>query len=145
MSVDHDLSAIAQIDEQDYSPRHEKKHNRNISDRNLDLDEVDINLEDFDDMDQREDLDKLNVVDNDLINNYDDFADTLNKDIDYKDNMTQIKKKDSNNLTIDINNSNYKELGDIFEKIEEFDSFFGTISPKMRAQESPKANIQLAQ
>lgn len=44
-----------------------------------------------------------------------------------------MKKKESNNLTIEIKNSNYKDLGDIFEKIDEFDTIFGTISPKMRA------------
>ena len=84
-------------------------------------------------MDNRIDLDKLNVVDNDLINTYDDFANTLNDDINNKDNMAQMKKKESNNLTIEIKNSNYKDLGDIFEKIDEFDTIFGTISPKMRA------------
>lgn len=58
-----------------------------MSGRSLDLDEVDINLDDSDEMDNRIDLDKLNVVDNDLINTYDDFANTLNDDINNKDNM----------------------------------------------------------
>lgn len=87
LSVDHDLSAIAQLDEQDYSPRNQKKRNSQLSARSLDLDDVDINLDDSDEMDNRIDLDKLNVVDNDLINAYDDFANTLNHDIDNKENM----------------------------------------------------------
>lgn len=35
-----------------------------------------------------------------------------------------MKKKENNNLTIEIKNSNYKDLGDIFEKIDEFDTIF---------------------
>ena len=56
-----------------------------------------------------------------------------------------MKKKENNNLTIEIKNSNYKDLGDIFEKIDEFDTIFGTISPKMRALMSPKGNNLLGE
>jgi hypothetical protein len=48
-----------------------------------------MNLGYFDEMNQRNnDLDKLNYVAHDLVNSYDDFANTLNLDIDQQDNMT---------------------------------------------------------
>ena len=34
---------------------------------------------------------------------------------------------------MDIKQSPHKELGDIFEKIEEFDNVFGTISPTLQS------------
>lgn len=101
-------------------------------------------MDDFDEMDNpnRDSADKLNEVDNDL-NTFDDFANTLNMAIDSKDNMAKAKK--DNNLTIEIKNSNFKELGDIFDKIDEFDSFFGTISPRQKANEAFKNNKQPGQ
>lgn len=102
---------------------------------------LEINLDDFDDLDQRDGDAKLDDVDNDL-NTFDDFANDLNIAIDNKENMSKDKKE---NLTIDIKHSNYKELGDIFEKIDEFDSMFGTVSPKFKDQDAYQSGQQPAQ
>lgn len=81
-SVDPDLSAIAQIDDNDYSAQPEK--------RDLQLDEVEINLDDSDELD-RQGTNKLNEVDTDL-NTFDDFANSLNEAIDSHQNMAVPKK-----------------------------------------------------
>ena len=115
MTVDHDLSAIAQIDDNDndYSPKEKKVEDPLTND--LALHEDEIYLDDPD------------------MNNFDDFANCLNQAIDNHDNMATVKK---NNMSLNIHNSNHhKEFGDIFEKIEEFDSIFGTISPNSNSPE----------
>ena len=123
----HDLSAIAQVDDQDYSPQ-DSKAITNLTD-DLALDDVDINLDDSDELDNvnnRED--KMNAVDNDL-NTFDDFASSLNKAIGNNDNIIQ----NDNNLNINTKSNRKDEIEDIkniFEKIDEFDNIFGTLSPE---------------
>lgn len=120
------------------------------------LDDVDIDLDDSDEEGQGQErgashFGRLND-DEDAIRNFDDFANSLDQAIsDGKNigkNNDQAKK---GNLTIDAaggNSSsnafikNHKGFGDIFEKIDEFDSLFGTISPTMKAApEDPFAEL----
>lgn len=57
----------------------------------LALDEVEINLDDSDEIDQRAGEDKLNEVEHDL-NTFDDFANSLDLAINNNDNMATVKK-----------------------------------------------------
>lgn len=123
----HDLSAIAQVDDQDYSPQDQKTINHLADD--LALDDVDINLDDSDELDNVNNREvKMNTVDRDL-NSFDDFAISLNQAIGNHDN---ILTNDSN-LKIKTKAATPKEeiedIKNIFEKIDEFDNIFGTLSP----------------
>lgn len=104
----------------------------------LALDDVDINLDDSDEMEgnnndnlnNRIDSDKLNAVDNDL-DAYDDFANSLNKAIgDGADNNLKGKQ---DQLKIDMKAKEIEDIKNIFEKIDEFDNIFGTMSPDARS------------
>ena len=121
--VPHDLSAIAQVDDQEYSPQDRKAINHLAND--LALDDVDINLDDSDEMDNVNNRDDLN---NDL-NNFDAFATSLDQAIGNNQNISQNKEENMGGLTVKTNKNELDEIKNIFDKIDEFDNIFGTNSP----------------
>lgn len=117
----------------------------------MQLDDVDINLDD-DSEDEAQNQERgnsnfgaINEYDEGL-RNFNDFANSLDQAIgDGKNTGTNNNHAKKGNLTLDVTESNQnsnaffknqKGFGDIFDKIDEFDNVFGTISPTMKAAPS---------